>query len=96
LWCVQDAQNLQVWQQKFGFKALDGRALKSLQSAVPALSFYEESTFLSKPLKHRRSSSGSCSKKQAKAAQSDPKQVDQQQGEGQEKIAELLVEPLKA
>jgi hypothetical protein len=85
-----------VWQQKFGFKALDGRALKSLQSAVPALSYYEESTFLSKPLKHKRNSSSSSSQKQGKAAKGDAKQADQQQDEGQPKSAELPVQPLEA
>jgi hypothetical protein len=63
---LQEPRNLTLWQQKFGFKKLDARALKALQSSVPALNYYEESTLLSKTLKH----AGGSSKKQRRSGSS--------------------------
>lgn len=51
---VQEPGNLAVWRKKFGFQKLDARALKSLQSSVPALNYYEDATLLAKPLKKGR------------------------------------------
>jgi hypothetical protein len=48
---LQESRNLLVWQEKFGFKKLNSKALKALQSSVPALNYYEDSTLLAKPLK---------------------------------------------
>jgi hypothetical protein len=88
---VQDPHNIQLWQQKFGFKKLDGRGLKALQSSVPALNFYEESTMLSKPLKQPRSSS----KKQPSNG-ADKHSAQAQGKEQQLRESGLTVEPLKA
>ena len=76
---LQEPHTVQVWQQKFGFKKLSPRALKSLQSAVPALNFYEESTLLSKPLAKKRQAA---SKKQHKSQKEQQKPA-------------LVVEPLQ-
>lgn len=48
---LQESRNLLVWQEKFGFKKLNSKALKALQSSVTALNYYEDSTLLAKPLK---------------------------------------------
>lgn len=87
---ADEPRNLTLWQQKFGFKKLDARALKALQSSVPALNYYEESTLLSKTLKH---AGGSSSKKQRRGGK------EQVQVQAQEPAAQtgasLPVEPLR-
>lgn len=87
--CLQEPRNLTLWQQKFGFKKLDARALKALQSSVPALNYYEESTLLSKTLK-RAGGSSSSGKKQRRSASKEAAQ------EPAATVASLPVEPLKA
>lgn len=82
--CVQEPRNVQLWQQKFGFKKMDARALKALKSSVPALNFYEESTLLSKPL--------------AKQQKSSSKQQQHKAGRGEapeEKARSLNIAPLE-
>jgi len=81
---VQEPRNVQLWQQKFGFKKVDARALKALMSSVPALNFYEESTLLSKPLAKQQKSS------------SKPKQQRAGKGEAlEEKGISLVIAPLE-
>lgn len=87
--CLQEPRNLTLWQQKFGFKKLDARALKALQSSVPALNYYEESTLLSKTLR-RAGSSSSSGKKQRRSAGSKEQAQEPAVAAG----ASLPVEPL--
>jgi hypothetical protein len=88
--CLQELNNLRLWQEKFGFKKLGARSLKALQSSVPALNFYEESTLLVKPLKHH----GSRKQQRSNGGKGSVEQPQQQQQ--QQQWPDLPVEPLKA
>lgn len=94
---VQEPRNLLVWQEKFGFKKLNSKALKALQSSVPALNYYEDSTLLAKPLKK-----GSSSKQQPRSQKGEEASAEgvQPQGSGDAQQSQaagtsLAVEPLK-